>query len=72
MADLYETDSDFSTTYQILGANLVVANFHIQNGLLCHLGHLCVPSRERAKLIWESHYNRVAEHFGIKNTVEVL
>jgi hypothetical protein len=43
---LYETDPDFSTTYQMLGANSVVTNFHLQDGLLCHLGHLCVPSRE--------------------------
>jgi hypothetical protein len=54
---LYETDPDFSTTYQMLGANSVVANFHLQDGLLCHLGHLCVPSSECVKLIWEAHYS---------------
>jgi len=48
---LYETDLDFTTTYQMLGAKEVVDNFHIQDGLLCHLGHICVPSSERAKLI---------------------
>jgi hypothetical protein len=63
---LYETDPDFSTTYQMLGANSVVANFHLQDGLLCCLGHLCVPSSERMKLIWEAHYSRVAGHFGVK------
>jgi hypothetical protein len=56
----------------MLGANLVVANFHLQYGLLCHLGHLCVPSREHAKLIWEAHYSRVAGHFGVEKTVAVL
>jgi hypothetical protein len=69
---LYETDPDFATTYQMLGANSVVTNFHLQDGLLCHLGHLCVPSSERVKLIWEAHYSRVVGHFGIKKTVEVL
>jgi hypothetical protein len=48
---LYETDPDFTTTYQMLGANTVVANFHLQDGLLCRLGHICVPSSERVKMI---------------------
>jgi hypothetical protein len=43
---LYETDPDFATTYQMLGENAVVDNFHLQDGLLCHLGHICVPSSE--------------------------
>jgi hypothetical protein len=69
---LYETDPDFSTTNQMLGANSVVTNFHIQDRLLCRLGHLCVPSRERRKLILEAHYSWVGGHFGIEKTVEVL
>jgi hypothetical protein len=69
---LYETDPDFATTYQMLGANVVVDNFHLQDGLLCCLGHICVPSSEREKLIWEAHYCRVAGHFGIKKTVVML
>jgi hypothetical protein len=69
---LYETDPDFATTYQMLGANVVVNNFHLQDGLLCHLGHICVPSSERAKLIWETHYSQVAWHFGIEKTVVML
>jgi hypothetical protein len=39
---------------------------------LCHLGHICVPSSERAKLIWEAHYSRVAGHFGVEKTVAML
>jgi len=69
---LYETDPNFSTTYQMLGTNSVVANFHLQDGLLCRMGHLCVPSSERVKLIWEANYSRVAEHFGVEKTVVVL
>jgi hypothetical protein len=45
---LYETDPDFATTYQMLGAKAVVDNFHLQDGLLCHLGHISVPSSKRA------------------------
>jgi hypothetical protein len=69
---IYETKPDFSTTYKMLGANSVVANFHIQDGLLFHLGHLCVPSSECAKLIWEAHYSWVVGHFGVEKTVVVL
>jgi hypothetical protein len=69
---LYETDPDFTTIYQILGANAVVNNFHLQDGLLCCLGHIYVPSSERGKLIWEAHYSRVAGHFGIENIVTML
>jgi hypothetical protein len=69
---LYEIDLDFATTYQMLGANTVVANFHLRDILLCRLGHICVPSSERAKLIWESHYSRVEGHFGIENIVAML
>jgi hypothetical protein len=69
---LYETDPDFSTTYQMLGANAVVDNFHLQDGLLCCLGHICVPSSERAKLIWEAHYSWVAGHFDIEKIVAIL
>jgi hypothetical protein len=69
---LYERDPDFTTTYQMLGANAVVDNFHLQDGLLCRLGHNCVSSSERVKLIYEYHYSRVARHFIIKNTVAML
>jgi hypothetical protein len=69
---LYETGPDFATTYQMLVANTVVDNFHLQDGLLCRLGHICVPSSERVKMIWESHYSRVEGHFGVKKTVAML
>ena len=69
---LYETDPDFSTTYQMLGENSMVTNFHLQDGLLCHLGLLCILPSEHAKLIWEAHYSRVVGHFGIEKTVAML
>jgi hypothetical protein len=72
MAHLYKTDPDLSTAYQMLGANAVVANFHLQDGLLYHMGHLCVPSSEFVKLIWEAHYSQVAGHFCVEKTVAVL
>ena len=56
----------------MLGAKAIVDNFHLQDGLLCRLGHICVPSSEREKLIWESHYSRVARHFDIEKTVAML
>jgi hypothetical protein len=69
---LYETYPDFATTYQMLGANAVVDHFHLQDGLLCRLGHICVPSSERVKMIWEAHYIQVAGHFGIEKSVAML
>jgi hypothetical protein len=56
----------------MLGANTIVTNFHLQDGLMCHPGHLCVPSSEQAKLIWEAHYNWVAGHFSVEKTIVVL
>jgi hypothetical protein len=69
---LYQQDPDFATTYQLLGTCAIVTDFHIQDKILCHLSHLYVPAREHAKLIWEAHYSRVADHFGIEKTVVIL
>lgn len=69
---LYDSDPEFSPTYRALYVGTPVADFHLQDGLLCRLGHICVPSSERAKLIWEVHYSRVAGHFGTEKTIAVL
>jgi hypothetical protein len=69
---LYQQDPDFTTTYQLLGTCTNVTNFHIQDGLLCHLGHLCVPTSEHAKMIWEAHYSRMEGHFGMEKIVVIL
>jgi hypothetical protein len=71
-SQLYASDPDFATTYQALSECTLVENFHLQDGLMCHLGHLCVPSSEHAKIIWEAHYSRVERHFGVEKTVPVL
>jgi hypothetical protein len=49
-----------------------VPNFYLQDALLCHLGHLFVPSSERAKMIWEAHYSRVVGNLGVEKTMAVL
>ena len=69
---LYKSDPKFGHTYNTLLEGKQVPNFHLQDALLCHLGHLCVPSSKRAKMIWEAHYSRVAGHFGVEKTVAVL
>jgi hypothetical protein len=68
----YQQDLDFTTTYQLLGIGAIVTDFHIQDRFLCHLGHLCVPTSERPKLIWEAHYNQVEGNFGIEKTLIIL
>ena len=35
-------------------------------------GHLYVPTRVSAKLIWEAHYSWMEGHFGVEKTVAVL
>ena len=69
---LYKIDLEFGPTYQTLLEGQHVPDFHLQDALLCHLGHLCVPSSERAKMIWEAHYSRAASHFGVEKIVAVL
>ena len=71
-SQLYGSDPKFSSTYRALYVGTPVADFHLQDGLLCRLGHICVPSSERAKLIWEAHYSRVAGHFGTDKTLVLL
>jgi hypothetical protein len=48
---LYQQDPDFATTYQLLGTCMNVTDFHIQDKLLCHLVHLCVPTRKHVNPI---------------------
>jgi len=36
------------------------------------MGHLCVPSSECAKMIWEAHYSRATGQFGVEKVVAVL
>ena len=69
---LYKSDPKFGHTYQTLLEGRQVADFHLQDALLRHLGHLCVPSSESSKMILEAHYSRAAGHFGVEKTVAVL
>jgi hypothetical protein len=69
---LDQQDLDFTTTYQLLGIGVTFTDFHIQDGLLCHLGHLSVPANEGEKMIWEAHYSRLSKHFGMEKTVVIL
>jgi hypothetical protein len=65
-------DPDFSTTYHLLCTGTTVTDFHIQDKLLCHIGHLCVPTSECAKMIWEFHYSWMSRHFSMEKTMSVL
>jgi hypothetical protein len=69
---LYKSDPYFGHTYKMLLEGNRVPNFYLQDALLCHLGHLCVPSSEHAKMIWEAHYSQVVGHFRVEKTVAVL
>jgi hypothetical protein len=69
---IYQQDLRFATKYQLLSTAMNVTNFHIQDGMLCHLGHLCVSASECEKMIWESHYSRLERHFGMDKTMVIL
>ena len=69
---IYKRDPKFGNTYHTLLEGKEVPNFHLQYVLLCHLGHLCVPSNERAMMIWEADYSRVTRDFEVEKTVAVL
>jgi hypothetical protein len=69
---LYKSDPDLGQTYKTLLVGNRVPDFHLQDALLCHLGHLCVPSSERAKMIWEVHYSQFDRHFGVEKIVALL
>jgi hypothetical protein len=68
----HQQDLDFATTYHLFGTCVIVTDFHIQDSLLCHLGHVFVPASEHANIIWESHYSQMAGHFGVEKIVVVL
>ena len=63
---LYKSDPEFSHTYQTLLEGNQVPKFHLQDVLLCHMGHLCVPLSECAKMILEAYYSWVIENFWVK------
>lgn len=69
---LYKRDPKFGSIYQTLLEGKKVPNFHLQDVLLCHLGHICVPSSEHARMISEEHYSRVTGHFKVEKIVAVL
>ena len=69
---LYQQDPNFATTYYLLGIGVTITNFHIQDKILCHLGHLCVPTRKHENIIWEYHYSWMVGHFGMEKIVVIL
>ena len=69
---LYKSDPEFSHTYKALLGGTQVPNFHLQDALLCHVGHFFVPSSERAKMIWGAQYSQFARNFGVEKIMAVL
>jgi len=69
---LYQRYPDFSITYKLLGICVNVTDFHIQDGLLWHLGHIYVLARKHDNMIWEAHYSRMERHFGVEKTMVLL
>lgn len=70
----YVVDPDFQNIYQRLSLGNEVGNhdFHLHDGLLFHLGKLCIPNGERNNLIREAHTSRISGHFGVGKTLANL
>ena len=47
-------------------------DYHLQDGLLYMLDKLCVPKGECLQLIREAHTSKVAGHFGVGKTMDIL
>jgi len=47
-------------------------DFHMHDGLLFHLGKLCIPNGERNDLSREAHTSRISEYFGVEKTLANL
>jgi len=69
---LYKNDLEFVATYKMLMTGKPFLEFHLQDGMVCYLGHLCIPSSVHEKLIWEVHYSRVTGNFGAEKIVALL
>jgi hypothetical protein len=69
---LYNNEFSFSTIYQTLSVGKQVPKFHLQYALLYYIGHLCVPSCDCRKIIWEAHYSHVERCFYVEKIVEVI
>jgi len=68
----YKRNPEFSHTYRTILEGEKVLDFHLWDALLCNMGHLCVPSSECAKMIFEAHYSQVVGHFRVEKMVAVL
>ena len=69
---MYNNDPNFVVTYQQLHVGNLVSKFHLQDEILCHLGHLYAPLEESEKLFWKAHYTQVAGNLGVENIVVIL
>ena len=63
----YVYDPDFQNIYHrlTLGNGNRNIELHMHDGLLYHLGKLCIPKGERSDLIREAHTSHISGHFGV-------
>jgi hypothetical protein len=68
---LYDNDLEFTASYQAVDICKQVSRFHLEDGLLLHLGHLYVLLDECEKIIWEACYNLMVRHFDMHKIMEI-
>jgi len=47
-------------------------DFHMHDGLLFHLGKICIPNDKRNNLIREDHTSHILGHFGVRKMLANL
>lgn len=72
LPQIYDSDLDITTSYQILGVRKDVTEFICKMDFYVIYVIFIFHSSERAKLIWESHYYWVAKHFCMEKKIVVL
>ena len=68
----YARDDDFDEIYDALTHDSQQSDYYIHDGLLQHLGKLCIPRDERVNVIREAHTSLISNHFGVGKTVAQL
>ena len=70
----YGDNCDFQDIFHKLSQDNENGNidYHMHDGLLFHLGKLCIPIGERTNLIREAHTSRISRHFGVGKTLANL
>jgi hypothetical protein len=61
----YARDEYFKEVYDALTRGKQHVDYYMHDGLLYHLGNICIPKDERVNIIREAHTSLISGHFGV-------